>query len=144
MQAKMNLLSAIRCHFRTWQNPVKTIAKKMFLRSGEINTAGPSECRRRFGKPTTFRRSARWIFSIFAALMVICGQPQRCFGGDNGTDPASVPIEENNRVAKTDDDDLPSLEMLEFLGEWETEEGEWIDPMELDQMDLLPQEQNND
>ncbi len=25
-----------------------------------------------------------------------------------------------------------SIELLEFLGEWETDEGEWIDPIELD------------
>lgn len=25
----------------------------------------------------------------------------------------------------------PSLEFLEFLGEWETGDGEWLDPMEL-------------
>ena len=24
--------------------------------------------------------------------------------------------------------DVPDLELLEFLGEWETEDGEWIDP----------------
>jgi len=25
-------------------------------------------------------------------------------------------------------EDMPSMEFLEFLGEWETEEGDWIDP----------------
>lgn len=25
----------------------------------------------------------------------------------------------------------PSLQLLEFLGEWETENGEWLDPMEM-------------
>ena len=29
----------------------------------------------------------------------------------------------------------PSLELLEYLGEFETEDGEWIDPEELEQMD---------
>ncbi len=28
--------------------------------------------------------------------------------------------------------ELPSIDFLEFLGEWETEEGEWIDPLELE------------
>ena len=32
--------------------------------------------------------------------------------------------------------EIPSLEFLEFLGEWETEGGRWIDPEELDQMPL--------
>lgn len=27
---------------------------------------------------------------------------------------------------------MPSIEFLEFLGEWETEDGEWIDPIELE------------
>ena len=26
----------------------------------------------------------------------------------------------------------PSIDFLEFLGEWETEDGEWIDPVELE------------
>ena len=28
------------------------------------------------------------------------------------------------------------LELLEFLGEWETEDGRWIDPAELEEMEL--------
>ncbi|MBL1141699.1 MAG: hypothetical protein HND53_06670 [Proteobacteria bacterium] len=27
---------------------------------------------------------------------------------------------------------LPSLDFLEFIGEWETEEGEWLDPILLE------------
>lgn len=30
-----------------------------------------------------------------------------------------------------DDIEAPSLELLEFLGSWETSDGEWIDPIEL-------------
>jgi hypothetical protein len=30
-----------------------------------------------------------------------------------------------------DDDAGPSLEFLEFLGTWETESGEWVDPAEV-------------
>ena len=30
----------------------------------------------------------------------------------------------------------PSMELLEFLAEFETEDGEWIDPQELEQMNL--------
>ena len=30
-------------------------------------------------------------------------------------------------VAETEAEDTPSMELLEFLGEWETKEGEWID-----------------
>ena len=33
---------------------------------------------------------------------------------------------------QTSNETMPSIEFLEFLGEWETEEGEWIDPVELE------------
>ena len=31
-------------------------------------------------------------------------------------------------------DEAPSIELLEFLGEWETFDGEWIDPLEVDEV----------
>ncbi len=40
--------------------------------------------------------------------------------------------------------EIPSLEFLEFLGEWETEDGRWIDPEELDQMSLPDTEKKNE
>ncbi|HEY5604248.1 MAG TPA: hypothetical protein VIM41_14190 [Gammaproteobacteria bacterium] len=33
-----------------------------------------------------------------------------------------------NTYAATDDNN-PSMELLEFLGEWHTKDGEWVDPM---------------
>lgn len=34
----------------------------------------------------------------------------------------------------------PSLELLEFLGNWETKDGEWLDPMELlEELEAEPQ-----
>lgn len=33
---------------------------------------------------------------------------------------------------QSNDETMPSIEFLEFLGEWETEQGEWIDPVELE------------
>ncbi len=29
----------------------------------------------------------------------------------------------------------PDMELLEFLGEWETEDGEWLDPTSLEDID---------
>jgi hypothetical protein len=29
------------------------------------------------------------------------------------------------------EDSAPSMELLEFLGEWETDDGEWLDPIKL-------------
>ena len=37
----------------------------------------------------------------------------------------------------------PSLELLEFLGEWETDSGKWIDPSAMDQI-ALPEQGSND
>ena len=31
-----------------------------------------------------------------------------------------------------DDDELPGMALLEFLAEWETPDGQWVDPVELD------------
>ncbi len=31
--------------------------------------------------------------------------------------------------AANNDDNHPSMELLEFLGEWQTKDGEWVDPM---------------
>lgn len=31
----------------------------------------------------------------------------------------------------TDAEQLPDLEMLEYLGSWETENGDWFDPLQL-------------
>jgi len=43
-----------------------------------------------------------------------------------------------------DDTSLPALEMLEFLADWETEDGQWIDPVELDEVSVaqLPANEN--
>jgi hypothetical protein len=46
------------------------------------------------------------------------------------------PIREN-----TEETETPSLELLEFLGDWEMDDGEWIDPEELEQIALTDQEQ---
>jgi hypothetical protein len=38
----------------------------------------------------------------------------------------------------------PPLDLLEFLGEFETEDGEWIDPIEIDEMNLPDGERKDD
>lgn len=37
---------------------------------------------------------------------------------------------------QTSTESMPSIDFLEFLGEWETEQGEWIDPIEIDDEDF--------
>ena len=33
-------------------------------------------------------------------------------------------------------EEIPSMDFLEFLGEWETEQGEWIDPVALEDEEI--------
>jgi hypothetical protein len=43
-----------------------------------------------------------------------------------------------------EDTEAPSMELLEFLGAWETADGEWIDPEEMEQIELQEPEHTND
>ena len=36
-------------------------------------------------------------------------------------------------VTASEEDNLPGMALLEFLAEWETADGPWIDPVELDE-----------
>lgn len=45
---------------------------------------------------------------------------------------------------ESENTEMPSREFLEFLGDWETDDGEWIDPEELEQIVLTDQEQENE
>lgn len=44
-------------------------------------------------------------------------------------EPASVAADEAVNAAVNKE--APSLELLEFLGDWETEDGEWLDPIQI-------------
>lgn len=53
-----------------------------------------------------------------------------------------VAAQEPGQVRESiDNAEMPSLEFLEFLGDWETDDGEWIDPEELEQIAITDQEQ---
>ncbi len=41
-------------------------------------------------------------------------------------------------------DQPPSLELLAFLGEWQTDDGQWIGPAELEHLALPADEENRD
>jgi hypothetical protein len=47
-------------------------------------------------------------------------------------------------AADEDSTDMPSMELLEFLGEFQTEDGEWIDPMELSDMEQSEKQRNDE
>lgn len=36
-----------------------------------------------------------------------------------------------DNLQAADSDDEPSMELLEFLGEWQTDDGKWFDPLNL-------------
>ena len=46
--------------------------------------------------------------------------------------------------AKAASDDKPSMELLEFLGEWQTKDGEWVDPMRFMDVDDEDLKQDSD
>ena len=43
--------------------------------------------------------------------------------------------------SESSDEEIPSLQFLEFLGEFETDDGEWTDPEDLEKMELADSEQ---
>ncbi|MBT5471342.1 MAG: hypothetical protein HOK41_12125 [Nitrospina sp.] len=69
-------------------------------------------------------------FFVMAALFFLTCIPQ-----------ASALEPEEDLKAKTEQEqESPTLEFLEFLGEWETEEGDWIAPEDLENMPLSEKE----
>lgn len=40
--------------------------------------------------------------------------------------------------ATAGDDSLPAMELLEFLADWETTDGQWVDPLELKELSVPP------
>jgi len=40
----------------------------------------------------------------------------------------------NANIAFTEEAEIPSLELLEFLGNFESSDGEWIDPMTIEEL----------
>jgi hypothetical protein len=65
---------------------------------------------------------------------------------------AAITVETDHAIA--DEAQTPSLEFLEYLGEWESSDGQWQDPIEFSTIDvtelqnaeskLASEEQNND
>ena len=45
-------------------------------------------------------------------------------------------ILQSETTEPADEDESPSLELLEFLGEWETSDGTWVDPSDLEDDDF--------
>jgi hypothetical protein len=47
----------------------------------------------------------------------------------------------DNSESKNNIEDRPDIGFLEFLGEWETDSGEWIDPNQLEEK-MAPEKEN--
>ena len=54
------------------------------------------------------------------------------------------PEEKDDPQSLSPEEDSPSLEFLEFLGEFETEDGSWTGPVELEELILESPEQKED
>ena len=50
--------------------------------------------------------------------------------------------EKDEPKSASTDEETPSLQFLEFLGEFETEDGEWTDPEDINEMEIEDLEQN--
>ena len=71
----------------------------------------------------------RWVF-LTALIMIqafVPSLPGACAG-------------EPDAAEQREDADGPPLELLEFLGEWENRDGEWMDPLELEDWPIPDQE----
>lgn len=57
--------------------------------------------------------------------------------GTDGQSPA------NTQQSKDNSQDASFVELLEFLGQWETDDGKWVDPTDLDWL-LTPEQESKD
>ena len=82
----------------------------------------------------------RWIepvsFMVVAAVGLSAGIPVR------GTAQESDPDSETQQVRQTPP--VSFQELLEFVGQWQTDDGGWVDPTDLDWLPLADQETGND
>ncbi len=71
------------------------------------------------------RRSA----CLVVVLMVLLGPAGHAPAGEADDDPANDPAKDSvDARGVVLQDDAMALEFFEFLGEWETADGEWVDP----------------
>jgi hypothetical protein len=69
---------------------------------------------------------------VLVGLILLFGRTEAIFAeGDETTARNPIP-------------DRPSMEMIEFLGDFETHQGEWLDPMELEYLPIPDGEQDNE
>ncbi len=83
----------------------------------------------------------KWIAPVsLLAITVIsltAGMPNRAAAQETGTRSGSISDQQQTSAASFQ-------ELLEYLGQWETDKGNWIDPSDLDWLLRPDQETGND
>jgi len=78
----------------------------------------------------------RHLLIIVAGLLAgLVSPPARA--GESHTE--NAPVAANSKEA-----DSPSLDLIEYLGSWETHDGKWIDPADLEEMMKKKKEEEKD
>lgn len=75
-------------------------------------------------------------FFPLALVFLLTFVPTTAVGAD-GQSPA------NTQQSKDNSQDVSFGELLEFLGQWETDDGKWVDPTELDWL-MKPEQESKD
>jgi len=75
------------------------------------------------------------LFAV-AIVFLLSSLPATVVGQD-GQSPAS------SQHSKDNSQDSSFRELLEFLGQWETDDGKWVDPTDLDWL-LTPEQESKD
>jgi hypothetical protein len=78
------------------------------------------------------------LFLLIAFLVMAAPFPA------GGTEPSPTQGRQENGTAADREGEALSMELLEFLGEWESDDGEWLDPTEPDLMLLLGRESSDE
>ena len=78
------------------------------------------------------------LVRIISAWLVflLSFMPTSAVGAD-GQSPA------NTQQSKENSQNVSFGELLEFLGQWETDDGKWVDPTELDWL-MMPEQESKD
>ena len=75
------------------------------------------------------------LFSIALVFLLTCVPTTAV--GTHRQSPA------NTQQSKDNSQDASFCELLEFLGQWETDDGKWVDPTDLDWL-IMPEQESKD
>ena len=78
---------------------------------------------------------------ILIIIMLYADAP---YAGESKKNKESAIIKTLAKKTENKNNETPSMELLEFLGKWETKDGNWIDPTDLDRFIKPDMEFKND